>query len=370
MSRLRVHAARAPIRTFSLHEVRARGAISGDLIIEKSGGSADQAVGRAVIWDGNGVVMPTNFAARLRTRPTNDVRFVAYLLASLWLRGRTRTATNQTTGIQNLDLGTFLNERVTCPDRPTQRTIADYLDRETARIDALIAEKRHMVELVEERWHRLLNDTIWGQRGESVPLRRVARFVDYRGATPAKQDEGIPLITAGHVGDGVVNHSVDPQFISESVYAEWMHRGMPSIGDVIITTEAPLGEVAQIQDAGIALAQRVILLKSDLAQLASDYLALTLRSPRFQAMLEENATGSTALGIKADRLKSLSIPLPNPHLQSSIVAALRMMDDERRQLVRFLSRQTELLCERRQALITAAVTGRLDISKSAPAVAA
>jgi type I restriction enzyme S subunit len=98
---------------------------------------------------------------------------------------------------------------------------------------------------------------------EMLHLRRVIRsFVDYRGATPEKVPDGIPLITARNIKNGVIDFSLSQEYIREEDYASWMVRGFPEAGDVLVTTEAPLGESAQILEENIALAQRIILLKA------------------------------------------------------------------------------------------------------------
>ena len=126
-----------------------------------------------------------------------------------------------------------------------------------------------------------------------------------------------------------------------------------------------MGQVAQIDDPSVALAQRLILLKPLPTSILSDFLALALRSLHFQAQLEANATGSTALGIKADRLKALHVPVPTLNAQAKLVTHIRLLDKVRAQASTALLRQVVLLHERRQALITAAVTGQLDIPEAA-----
>ena len=71
------------------------------------------------------------------------------------------------------------------------------------------------------------------------------RIIDYRGKTPTKTDSGIPLITAKNVRMGFIDEE-PKEFISEREYDSWMTRGIPLKGDVLFTTEAPLGNVAQI----------------------------------------------------------------------------------------------------------------------------
>ena len=86
-------------------------------------------------------------------------------------------------------------------------------------------------------------------------------IIDYRGKTPRKTSSGIPLITAKVVKGG----RIEPpdEFIDAADYADWMRRGIPRAGDVVITTEAPLGEVAQLPAGRIALAQRLIALRGN-----------------------------------------------------------------------------------------------------------
>ena len=90
----------------------------------------------------------------------------------------------------------------------------------------------------------------------------VEYFIDYRGKTPDKKDSGIPLITAKIIKDGRLNTATE--FISVEDYPLWMTRGYPEVNDVVLTTEAPLGEVALIKNKNIALAQRIITLRGAL----------------------------------------------------------------------------------------------------------
>ena len=84
-------------------------------------------------------------------------------------------------------------------------------------------------------------------------------IIDYRGKTPKKTSSGIPLVTAKIVKGGRI---LEPQeFIDEAEYDSWMRRGIPHEGDVVLTTEAPLGEVAQLPGHKVALAQRIITLR-------------------------------------------------------------------------------------------------------------
>src|SRR5690606_37380725 len=127
----------------------------------------------------------------------------------------------------------------------------------------------------------------------------LVNFIDYRGKTPTKTSEGIPLITAKNIRDGYINRE-PREYIAEDAYDEWMTRGIPYLGDLVITTEAPMGNVAilNIQEK-FALAQRAICLNFKYNQHISKFLYYYLRSQSFKSDLQEKATGTTVQGIKA-----------------------------------------------------------------------
>jgi len=160
---LRTDLSRAPLRGFSRSDVALRSARRGDLLIEKSGGGETQPVGRVALHNLDDVVMPTNFAGRLRPADHVDSRFACYLLASLYTDGRTRAAIKQTTGIQNLDLDALLSFRVACPSLADQKAIADYLDAETARVDGITERIETQIHLLYEHRQALITAAVTGE---------------------------------------------------------------------------------------------------------------------------------------------------------------------------------------------------------------
>lgn len=155
----------------------------------------------------------------------------------------------------------------------------------------------------------------------------IEEFIDYRGRTPKKTDNGVPLITAKIVKQGRINPPTE--FIKEEDYDTWMTRGIPLKGDVILTTEAPLGEVAQIKDSKkVALAQRIITLRGKREILDNTFLKYSLQSPIMQHRLFERASGTTVIGIKSAELKKVNINLPPLEEQVKIANILSSLDDK------------------------------------------
>ncbi len=153
----------------------------------------------------------------------------------------------------------------------------------------------------------------------------IDKFIDYRGKTPAKKSFGIPLVTAKIVKNGRIQ---DPdEFISEDDYKSWMTRGFPKKNDIILTTEAPLGELAIISDPSIALAQRIITLRPNPDFAHFRFLKYLFESDYGQYLLNSRATGTTVLGIKASELKKIKLKLPPLPTQQKIAKILTTYDD-------------------------------------------
>ncbi len=135
-------------------------------------------------------------------------------------------------------------------------------------------------------------------------------YVDYRGKTPKKTSSGVFLVTAKNIRMGYIDYQASQEFVLEEDYYLVMRRGLPEIGDVLITTEAPCGFVAQVDQTNIALAQRVIKYRSKDKQLTNSFLKHYLIGGQFQKKLHKAATGSTVKGIKGSKLHKLTIPIP------------------------------------------------------------
>jgi type I restriction enzyme S subunit len=183
----------------------------------------------------------------------------------------------------------------------------------------------------------------------------LATIIDYRGKAPNKTEVGIPLITARNVRKGYIEFDAGKEFIPEEEYQSWMCRGMPRPGDVLFTTEAPLGNVAMFPENGkYALAQRLVTMRGRQDRMLGEFLLYFLLSPGGARSVERLGTGSTAIGIKQSTLLTLEIPLPPLPEQRQIAAILSTWDtaiDQTRALLAAAQR-------RKKALMQQLLTGK------------
>ena len=151
-------------------------------------------------------------------------------------------------------------------------------------------------------------------------VNQIYNFIDYRGATPNKISSGVPLITAKNVKSGYVDYTID-EYISEEEYWDRQQRGTSRLGDILFTTEAPLGNAAIADIEKFSAGQRLITFQhyGDCVLNNHAFLYFIL-SEFFQSQLHTRKTGSTVTGIKAAILKTLLLPVPPIAEQAKIGA--------------------------------------------------
>lgn len=149
-------------RSISASERATRLLTDGDLLLEKSGGTGLNPVGFVAYFSDIGEpAVSSNFITRLRT--VGHSRYWLYAHAASYATRLTARSVNQTTGIQNLDQSSYFNELFPFPPENEQNEIAAHLDRQTAKIDALIAKAERFIELSKERRAALITAAVTGQ---------------------------------------------------------------------------------------------------------------------------------------------------------------------------------------------------------------
>ena len=152
-------------------------------------------------------------------------------------------------------------------------------------------------------------------------------LIDYRGKTPKKSKNGIMTLSAKSVKNNHIDYS-QCYFISEEEYEKFMVRGFPKKGDILLTTEAPLGLVARLDRNDVAIAQRLLTLRGKENVLDNDYLLYYLQAPIGQASLKARETGTTVTGIKQAEFRKIEIEIPDYEVQKKVSGILRVIDQK------------------------------------------
>ena len=271
--------------------------------------------------------------------PVDSDFLVSYYSTNLWHKGIHEIAAEgaRNHGLLNIAPADFFETKLMIPqDIEEQKKIGKYFE-ELERLITLHQRKCDEVKSLK----KYMLQKMFPQNEQKVPeirfegfteaweqrkLIEVCDYVDYRGKTPTKTENGIFLVTAKNVKDGFIDYETSKEYISENAYEEVMRRGKPEIGDVLITTEAPCGNVAQVNKADIALAQRIIKYRGHIGVVDNTYLKYYLLSPEFQKILNAKSSGGTVQGIKGSILHQQKIIYPSYEEQKKIGQHMDSLD--------------------------------------------
>ena len=372
------------MRDLSLIDCRKARIQKGDLLITKSSGS-DLHIGKTTLADDYFIDHEcyfSNFIQRIRCKKSAP-KFLWYLFNSPIIREQCVYLQNSTSGLGNINASMIRNLYIPIPPLPEQRRIAAFLDEKCAHIDAVIEKTRASIDEYKKlkpaiitravtkglRQGRKMKDSGIEWIGEIPQEWEILSFtkglhsiVDYRGKTPEKLTEGTLLITARNIKDGKIDYDISREYVRTKDIDEIMHRGKVEIGDVLFTTEAPLGAVANADRTDFALAQRIIKFQGIPEKLNNYYLKYWIMSETFQQNLATFSTGSTAKGIKASKLGMLKQVLPPLSEQQEIAAYL---DAKTAAIDRLIAKKEQLIAEMqscKKSLIYEVVTGKREMS--------
>lgn len=228
---------------------------------------------------------------------------------------------NKAVTIPSLTKSDLLKIEIDVPDLRIQQSLVERL----SSIESIIQlRKQQLVELdnlVKARFVELFGD----KRYPEDTLLNLCNIIDYRGKTPEKVESGLPFITAKNVRMHQMN--LEPrEYISKETYDKVMVRGFPREGDVVFTTEAPLGNVCRIPhfDTEFYIGQRIVTMQTE--KLEPIYLEYALSSDDFKTKYMGKSSGSTVTGIRVRLLEQLTIPVPPRELQKQFAAFVEQND--------------------------------------------
>jgi type I restriction enzyme S subunit len=343
--------------TEAVQEIGYQGIRKDDLVVHSMDGFA----GAIGVSDSDGKASPVVHAYRVRN--AFDSRFIAYFLRTMALSGYIESLAK---GIRerstSFDAATLANLLLPCPSLDEQRRIADFLDAETTRIDAAVTLIMRQGQVFDQRYQATIDAAI-GQYDKLIPLKYTASIVDTEHKTaPTVPGGGYWIAGTSAVRRGRIDHQALYE-TDEPSFREWTSRRRPQPGDVLLSREAPVGEVGLYRqnDPHLAIGQRMVLLSPQPKLVSSEFLAWTLLSSRTRRFIDDVTQGSLHPHLNMSDIGSIlvdDIPLP---VQEGIAAQIGATIGELERLNELRAAQLGLLAERRQAVITAAVTGEITV---------
>lgn len=375
-------------RSITTKERKSRLIKSGDLLIEKSGGGEKTLVGCVVLFAHEFDAITSNFVAKMRPLADFDSQFLCYAFGKLYDSRVNYPSVKQVTGIQNLDAESYLQERFCFPTRAEQTHIARFLDHETARIDALIEEQQRLIELLKEKRQAVISQVVTKGLDSSVPTKDSG--VQWLGEVPAHwsvtRSKFVFGLLSGYAfkseffqknGDGektlITPGSFDELgklYFSEKstvqYVGEWHSQFELKAGDlVMVLTDLSykkliLGRAAFVDRDDALLNQRIARVISS-PHVEDKYLWLAINSEVMREQLKLTASGATVFHTSTEKVGDCWMALPPEDEQLVITAFVEKFHFELDELIKQVIDAVGLLHERRSALISAAVTGKIDV---------
>ena len=361
-----------------------------NLLLEKSGGGDKQPVGAVVMYDHSEPAVCSNFVALMPVADGHHPRYLTYLHAALYAGRINVRSVKQSTGIQNLDSESYLNESVGVPSGSEQRAIADFLDRETAKIDALVAKKERLIELLQEKRAALITRAVTRGLDPNIPmkdsgfewlseipahwgvkrLKNVSTFVTSgsRGWAEFYSEEGPLFLRIGNVQSGSIDLDIDDIQHVDPPRGSEGERTRVKPGDVLVSITALIGAVAVVsEDLPEAFVnQHLALIRLSTSEVDSRWIAYCVMSPVGQTQFAADLYGGTKDGLGLDDIRSLVVLAPPFREQERIVTYLDSQSAKLMKLVQAVRTAIFHLKEFRTALISAAVTGKIDVREAMP----
>ncbi|MGJ7875786.1 restriction endonuclease subunit S [Streptomyces rochei] len=302
----------------------------------------------------------------LRPVPGVEPRFYKYYFRSNLLISQLANITQGIRQGQAIDMEAFQNLRLPLPPLAEQRRMADFLDVETGRleqIEGLAKRAGHLallrrIAVIDEELGRLPQDYV-------LPVTRACeRVLDCVNKTAPLSPSETPyrMIRTSNVRLGHVD--VDNTYrVTEAVYHQWNRRGTPRVGDVLFTRQAPVGEAGLLtSNVPVFLGQQVMLYRPNQQIINPEFLLFNFLSSFMKEQFERASDGAAHNHMRVHDCLKLRVYCPPLELQSRIVKLVRQALGHADALRAATTRQVALLAERRQALITTAITGQFDVT--------
>ncbi|MEX5286837.1 restriction endonuclease subunit S [Acinetobacter towneri] len=295
-------------------------------------------------------------------------------------------------GQPNINQEKVASLRISAPNVKDQTQIANFLDHETAKIDHLIEKQQQLIELLKEKRQAVISHAVTKGLNPNVPMKDSG--VEWLGKVPEHwevtrfayqifyqegpgilavdfHETGIPLLRIQNVKSDFVSNDYKTYLSPSKVLSKWDHYRVEK-GDLIISCSASTGLVSEVDESTVGAIPYtgLIRLKPRTRKIISQYIKLLVQSDLFFEQIEVLQTGSTIQHFGPFHLQQMYISLPPNEEQEVICLEVKNRVRDIENLILKAESAIQLIQERRTALISAAVTGKIDVRHwQAPTVA-
>nr|WP_314586049.1 restriction endonuclease subunit S [uncultured Pseudomonas sp.] len=347
----------------------------GDLLVSEGGD-----VGRSAIWEfDQEECYFQNSINRIRSIGGNNTRFLYFWMIAIKENGYVDVLCNKST------IAHFTAEKVAAvplpiPTKTEQAQIARFLDHETTRIGALIEEQQRLIELLKEKRQAVISHAVTKGLNPTAPMKDSG--VEWLGEVPAHWDVSRLKYHSSRIGDGLhstpeyddagdyffingnnlVGGSICITATTRQVNFQGFvkHRVLLDSSTVLISINGTIGNLALYSGEPVILGKSAAYINCA-KSLSPRFCLYLFSSGQIRRFFESQLTGTTIYNLSLRTIAETPTPLPSIDEQNCIVEFLSRQVDEFDELIDNAMRLSQLLQERRSALISAAVTGKIDV---------
>ncbi len=321
--------------------------------------------------------------AVIRPRSKKTGRFIYYSLQSALLQMQCDMYSNANTQ-KNLGMSTIDNLAFASPTDDEAEQIAYFLDHETAKIDALIERQQRLIELLKEKRQAVISHAVTKGLNPNAPMKDsgveslgevpahwevkcIRHVIDAIGDVdhfmPPSVEKGVPYLMTGDLKDCISEVSLDDcKQVSHRDYKELSKRIKTSKGDIVMARYATIGTLMYVDvDVEMLVSYSCVTLKTNQSKMIGRYLFQYMKSDAFRQGVEHRINTNTQGNVGIKDLQGVNVAVPPIDEQEAIAAFLASENLKMDALNDKAESTTALLKERRTALISAAVTGKIDV---------
>ena len=372
------------LRNIPLKERDKRILSTDDLLLEKSGGGEKSPVGRTVIFDA-GIPrrsVTSNFISKFTAKSDSCFpKYLLYCLSFLYHIGLTRKHIKQSTGLQNLDIDSYFQERIPFSSLTEQTQIANFLDHKTGQIDELIRIKEQRIELLQEQRTALINQVVTKGLDPNVEMKPsgvewIGEIPRHWTLTKLKYISNIPVtyglnieadryttegtrlirITDIDENGGLRQKGV---YLSEDCVPQ--EQMLNSYDLLLSRSGATVGKSYLHLEEGIYTSAGYLVRFNFGDYYTSKFIYYVTLSHFYRNWLEQQIIISTIQNVNGEKYSNFQLPIPLYQERKQIVAFLDRKTQQIDELISAERRKIELLKEYRQSLISEVVTGKIDV---------